>query len=140
MFRRIAVPILLIALIAGACSSTVLTLDEGDCFNDPDSFTQVESVDTVDCAEPHDNEVYEVITSSAPSWPGDETMKAESFEVCLAAFEPFIGVSYDVSRWDIAALWPSQQSWDDADDREIICAVYDISGEQVTGTARGSAD
>jgi hypothetical protein len=101
----------------------------------------VENVDTVDCAEPHDNEVYAVIQyTDSDSWPGDTAMRDAALTSCLDAFEPFIGASYEVSKWDIAALWPSEDSWNEADDREIICAVYDLSGAKATGTARGSAE
>lgn len=141
MLRRLTIAALLAVVAATACSSaSVLTLEVGDCFDDPDSFTQVDSVDTVDCADPHDNEVYAVITHQASSWPGSEAMQEAAFEECLDAFEPFVGIAYEVSRWDIAALWPTEESWNEADDREIICAVYDISGAKVTGSARGSAE
>ena len=141
MTRRLALLFAVFAVVSAACSSTVFSLEVGDCFDDPASFTQVDNVEVVDCADPHDNEVYAVVEyTESNDWPGNEAIEFAAFTECLDAFEPFIGVAYEVSKWDIAAFWPSEESWNDANDREIICAVYDLSGAKVTGTARGSAE
>ena len=119
----------------------VMDLWVGACFDDPDTFDLAETLDVIDCAEPHHNEVYAIIDYTASeTWPGVEAIQNATFEACLEAFEPFIGLEYDLSRWDIAALWPSQASWEGVGDREMVCAVYDLSGERVTGSAEGSSE
>ena len=57
-----------------------------------------------------------------------------SFEICLEAFDGFVGTPYVDSELDIYYLIPSEESWSDGD-REVVCAVYDLSGEQLIGTA-----
>ena len=140
--RRVLSLLMLIAITAAACGGdSVFSLQEGDCFNDPSSFDQVSEVDTVDCAEPHDNEVYLISRyQGGGSYPGAAAMEQAAFTACLGAFEDFVGAPYETSRFDIAALWPSQESWDEAGDRDIICAVYDLTGAKVTGSIRGLAE
>jgi hypothetical protein len=141
MHRRFVPIVLLAALGAASCGSTVLRLEVGDCFDDPESFESVSSVDTVDCSEPHDNEVYHVESyTESSTYPGKTIIEEAAFTACLEAFEAFIGIPYSDSRFDIAALWPSSESWEEADDREIVCAVYDIDGIRLTGSVAGSRE
>ncbi len=140
--RRITPMIMLIALAVAACGGeSVFSLEEGSCFDDPASFAQVSEVDTVDCAEPHDNEVYLITRyQGGGSFPGSAEHEQAAYTSCLSGFENFVGVPYEASRFDIAALWPSRESWDEAGDREIICAVYDLTGAKITGSVRGRAE
>ena len=54
-------------------------------------------------------------------------------------FSSFVGMDYDSSVLDITALYPSTDSWKMQDDREVVCAVYDMNGGKLTGSARGSS-
>lgn len=139
MTRRLAAALLMAAAAAG-CGTGTLVLEAGDCFDDPPSFGSVTSVDVVDCAEPHDNEVYHVESyPGTGDFPGDEVIRDAAVDACLAAFEGFVGVPYEVSRYDIFALWPSEDSWESTD-RDIVCAVYDVDGEKLTGSVRDTAE
>ena len=61
---RIATFIAVLAVAAAACSSgeSVFSLELGDCFDDPETFDEVSELDTIDCSEPHDNEIYALET------------------------------------------------------------------------------
>ena len=65
--------------------------------------------------------------------------KLASFDACRAKFSTFVGRDYDSSVLDITALYPSTDSWRLQEDREVVCAVYDMNGEKLTGSARGSS-
>jgi hypothetical protein len=59
--KRIGLMVLVVAvLVLSACTTEVLTLDVGTCFDDPEAFDLVDSSDVpiVECDVPHDNEVY----------------------------------------------------------------------------------
>ena len=58
-------------------------------------------------------------------------------EGCLERFETFVGKDYESSSLDIATLYPSQESWQRQNDREVICAVYDMEAEKLTGSVKG---
>ena len=115
----------------------------GDCFDNTSSFAsdevgEISSLPGVPCSEPHDNEVFAIFDVDYDSFPGDEPMAELAFDQCLAHFEDFVGLEYESSVLDIAAMYPSAASWAQ-DDREVICAVYDMNGEKRTGSAKDTA-
>ena len=55
---------------------------------------------------------------------------------CLERFEAFVGKDYESSSLDIATLYPSAESWQQSD-REVVCAVYDVDAEKLTGSVKG---
>lgn len=121
-----------LALITVACGGNAFELETGQCFNEPDS-EEVLDVEIVDCSEPHDLEVYR--TSELPDQTFDpDVIDSASFEICLDGFDGFVGTPYADSELDIYYLIPSEASWSDGD-REVVCAVYDLSGDQLSGTA-----
>jgi hypothetical protein len=111
----------------------------GDCFDDGNAFTdansEIDSVPGVPCAKPHDNEVYAVFDVSATTFPGDE-MAGMAHEACLERFQAFVGRDYESSSLDIASLYPTRESWLQ-NDREVVCAVYDVDAEKLTGSVKG---
>lgn len=120
------------------------TIRLGDCFDNTRSLAsedggEVSSLPGVPCNEPHDNEVYAVFDVDYESFPGDDKMGEIAFKACLDRFEPFVGLAYDTSTLDITALYPSTDSWRLQDDREVVCAVYDVNGGKLTGTAKDTA-
>ena len=120
------------------------TIRPGDCFNeagalDMDQAGEVSSLPGVPCSEPHDNEVYAVFEVSFNEFPGDDQIADSAFEQCLDRFSSFVGTDYESSTLDIAALYPSNESWSIQDNREVICAVYDMNGGKLEGTAKNSA-
>ncbi len=60
-------------------------------------------------------------------------------EACIERFKAFVGRDYESSSLDIATLYPSHDSWHRENDREVICAVYDIDTKKLTGSVKGSA-
>jgi hypothetical protein len=130
--------------IVDAGSVDAFTIRMGDCFDNTmslasDEAGEVSSLPGVPCSEPHDNEVYAVFEVDYDSFPGDEFMSERAFESCLARFEGFVGVTYESSSLDITALYPSSQSWSMHNDREVVCAVYDMNDGKLTGSAKDSA-
>ncbi len=120
------------------------TIRLGDCFDstpslEGDEAGEVSSLPGVPCTGPHDNEVYAVFDVEHAEFPGDEEMADEAFNACHARFEAFVGLEFETSRLAIATLYPSNASWSLQGDREVVCAVYDMNGDKLTGSARGSA-
>jgi hypothetical protein len=110
----------------------------GDCFNDSDSFSEeVFSVAGVPCSEPHDNETYAVIDLSLASYTSEDAMFELAHESCQARFESFVGQAYETSNLEITTMYPSAKSWAQ-NDREVVCAVYDMDATKLVGSAAGS--
>ncbi|MGI8759603.1 MAG: septum formation family protein, partial [Acidimicrobiales bacterium] len=110
----------------------------GDCFDDPGNLDDVEAVPAVPCDQPHANEAYYAFDLDGDDFPGTEQVEELAIDGCLAEFEAFVGTPYEESTLDIFYLAPSTSSWDDFDDREVLCAVYGVDGEPLTSPARDS--
>ena len=151
---RVVPTSLLLILVLGACDAA--TRDEsgqiqsagaidafamrvGDCFDD--SFFQsdeVSDVPGVPCAQPHDNEVYALFDIPGDAWPGGEQVETLADEGCFMRFEGAVGVSYEESILLYTTLYPTEDSWNRLDDREVICVAYHMEAEKLTGSVLGT--
>lgn len=112
----------------------------GDCFNDASSsgVEEIASIDGVPCSEPHDNEVYALVNLTQASFPGEEALESIAFEACLDKFESFVGKDYESSSLDIFPIYPTRDSWNELNDREVVCALFDLDFKKLAGSMRGS--
>jgi len=125
----------------GPGETIVFDLSAGDCLNDAAESGDVSTVPVVDCSEPHDSEVYAVITMDDGDYPGDDAVVQQADDDCRTAFASFIGVPAAQSRYMFNALYPTEDSWNGGD-REIVCRVAlvtDGAVEKVTGSLEGAA-
>jgi hypothetical protein len=125
---------------AGPEDTDVFAIALGDCLNEMSSNAddQVSEVPQIDCAEPHDYEVYHVedIPESG-AYPGETSVQESADSMCLEAFDGFVGMPYAESGIDYTPLYPTEEGWG-MGDREVLCLAYDLSG-QVTGSLAGAA-
>ncbi|HDH03663.1 MAG TPA: hypothetical protein ENH15_05405 [Actinobacteria bacterium] len=131
--------IAVLSFVAAACGGgNVFDLAVGTCFNDGDlSEVEITDVPVVDCAEPHDNEVYYLFDMADGLFPGVDQVSATAFEGCVAAFDSYVGLDYASSELVATFLAPSSGSWEE-DDREVVCFLYQIDLDKLTGTMRDS--
>lgn len=114
------------------------TLKPGDCFNDPEAeATEVEELEAVPCDEPHDNEVFHVFDLDDGDYPGDDEAKELGLDGCEPELEAYIGASAEEAGLAIVPVTPTEQSWNDLDDRTVICALYKADGTELTGSFKG---
>jgi hypothetical protein len=109
----------------------------GDCLTEPVGYDVVDSVEIVDCNEPHYSEVFQSFIIDDGPYPGDAAVEEMAYEWCDEDFADFVGVPYVESALDYEILIPSQETWEDMNDREILCMVYDPAGDTV-GTLQGA--
>ena len=150
MKRALTVGALLVITLSGCAvvsdalgpgETTVFDVTAGDCLNDASESGDVSTVPVVDCDEPHDSEVYAVITMDDGEYPGDAAVVTQANDSCRDSFERFIGVPAAQSRYMFNALYPTEDSWNGGD-REILCRVAlvpDGTVEKVTGSLAGAA-
>ena len=122
--------------IVDAGSMDVFQLRVGDCFDDTDNLDEISSLPAVPCSEPHDNEAYARFDMTIPEYPQGDGMFEMAYDACLDRFEPFVGRDYESSNLDIMTLYPTIESWRQ-NDREVICAVYDLDADKLVGTVKG---
>jgi hypothetical protein len=129
----------LVAALLVACGSRVFSIDVGTCFDDTEA-EQVSSVPEVDCSEPHDNEVFALLNyTESDSYPGQDTLNETGKELCIVQFDAYVGLSYPESELEVFPITPSEDSWNESNDREIICALYALDFSKLTGSMRGAA-
>lgn len=134
--KRIAVLVGLVLALA-ACGGGGTAINEvavGDCFNDPNSEL-VTTLEIVDCAEPHDNEVYAKTLLTESVWPGSEAVEEVAFAACLGEFEGYVGETYAESSLDYFFLSPTEEGFGDGD-RTVLCVLYSADLEKLSGSRR----
>lgn len=126
---------------------SAFSMEVGDCFDDPDSLTMgtnstVFELPAVPCNQPHDNEVFALIDLEGDDddYPGQDAVLTEGQERCEAAFEDYVGVSFDESALSMDPyLFPTEQTWS-AGDREIVCALYAADLSKLSGSKADSGE
>ncbi|MCP4305318.1 MAG: hypothetical protein GY788_10665 [bacterium] len=135
--------ILVVLVVAGIAlfnfvdgSKTVDEIAVGDCFNLPDE-TEFYEVDPIECAEPHEVEVYSLIDlslistefSSVASYPGDDAVYEAAYDACWEEFEAYVGFPYEDSVLWMDAFTPTLEGWNEVDDRIANCVVFEINAD-----------
>lgn len=122
---------------AGCSSDSVLDLQVGDCLNQSDlQGEQIESAEAIDCDDEHDAEIFAEHVFTGDEYPGTSTVQEKSQEACIDEFEDFVGVPYLESELFFTMLYPSEQSWDEGDDRSTLCILQ--APEPMTGSLEGA--
>lgn len=94
------------------------------------------------CSAGHDFEVYQTTSTPGPGvadarYPDPRDLAAFADDHCLLALEAYVGSSIDDSDLDYAGVVPSRDAWN-AGDRTVACALWQIDGDRLTGSARDS--
>ncbi|HJU81389.1 MAG TPA: DUF4328 domain-containing protein [Acidimicrobiia bacterium] len=107
--------------------ATNLQFAVGDCFNDVEGEYEV-----VSCERPHYAEAYRVADHPDQAfYPGASRLADWAEPFCYRHFESYTGIAYQDSDLDFGYLYPTEGSWNGGD-REVICFVFQLSGEDLT--------
>lgn len=99
---------LLLVSCAPGLDASLTDLQKGDCVKDPGFAFQVESLKHVDCEEDGVLEVTSVFQIKGyDEWPGQATVNSIVDRQC----------TFDTT----AAMYPTEESWNSADDRDVVC-------------------
>lgn len=115
-------------------SSSVLDWELGACVNDADTPLGADLADVprVPCTEPHDSELFAIVTVEGDSYPGADLLIDQGQTSCQEQFGEFVGIDFRSSLLDFHFYYPTPSSWSEGD-RTIYCMVFD-PGLQVQGT------
>ena len=110
--------------------------DDFYCFDDPDALAdEFSSLPGVPCAEPHDNETFAVFDLTMADYPEYDIAEI-SESSCIEHFETYVGRDYETSALDVVTMYPTPEGWAQ-NDREVVCALYDMSGAKLVGSVKG---
>ncbi len=93
---------------------------------------------TTNCTDPHDAEVIGLTTIHGDDLPQSDALDAQAQEECLHAFQTYVGIDYPSSSLDLTWMLPTRESWDTADDREIVCIAYAGEPSSLTRSVKDS--
>jgi len=106
-------------------------LRSGQCVDLPFYVPQSQDwLDVVDCAVPHNAEVYEIGDLPDGAYPGDTLVEDAIDQLCDKALVTFSGSTN--SRLDTYEILPTQDTWD-VHDRGYVCVAVDDDHDD-TGT------
>lgn len=105
-------------------------IEVGDCLNLPSELSEVQSVEGVPCSQPHSAQAFAVfdLVGFGDDFPGAEAFEEEADAGCLEHFESFVGLPYEESELYLMTLVPTEGSWVEMDDREVVCLLVPESG------------
>ena len=132
--------------VATARDVEAFDLQIGYCFNGPDADGQaqatagseVERVTVVSCSDAHDFEIFHTFELDDGPYPGGDELENLWIQGCLERFDDFVDSGFDESMLDISAIFPTERSWNELGDREVLCSVTAVDGEPRSRSARGS--
>lgn len=123
-------------------------LRAGQCYNEGSWFDEererrIELTATVGCDQPHQREVFFEAEFPAPNgapFPGDVAMDEWSTELCYNAFEGFVGTEYELSRYEIGFIHPTEATFEHevGRHRRVTCVLFDLLGDELVGSAQNS--
>lgn len=99
---------------------------------------EVTELPEIDCAEPHSHEIYAVEEHPDSVYPGFDVLEEYAQQVCLAAFQPYVGIDAFDSSLFHSWLVPTIDGWNDEDDREILCILGSHDGTPLVGSMQGT--
>ncbi|GAB2611020.1 septum formation family protein [Pseudactinotalea suaedae] len=126
----------LISSIAACGGGQVASAEVGECIVTSELGEEITEIPTVDCGEAHDAQVVGKFDLDDGDFPGLDAIKAAADEGCVTEFESFIGAAYDESSLEVSYIHPTEDTWNQADDREVLC--FAVSAEDATESWEGS--
>lgn len=139
-FAGVAAGLMLCAAGGVACSAEVESAEPGDCVEDIGLVIGVGDLDAVDCDEAHGAQVVGVFDHDGDDFPGDAAISEEANEQCAELFEDFVGAPVQETSLTFGAINPTEETWNEADDRETICVVQSADGGDLDQSVEDAAD
>ena len=124
-------------VVVSAGSWSVFDVRPGDCMSEG-SAGDTDMVPLVPCDEPHGQEVFAVIDYAEQSYPGSGALAAFGDMACSTALGDFSdqvpeGVPFSY-------LMPSETTWQENNDRAIVCVLIFPGGQAVGSFFTGTVD
>lgn len=118
--------------------NSVFELELGTCLDDASvpEGADLADIPQVPCEEPHDSELFGIITIDDDTYPGADVLIEKGQSGCQLRFSDFVGIDFRSSTLDFHFYYPTPSSWSQGD-RTIYCMVVD-PGLKVTGSLEGT--
>lgn len=108
----------------------------GDCTGELPSGG-ITNVTLIPCGQEHYWEVFHSATLTDESYPGQTVIYEEGNKLCKEAFTEFVGVAPTKSKLQLTFFYPTQDTWQNTGDREVLCVLGSPKGG-LKGSAEGT--
>jgi hypothetical protein len=159
----VAVPVIASPVLAGCSwfgggndngnkSISVFNVKPGQCFVAQSKVkAELSNLTSVPCTKAHTQEAYAVVqytgtgaagpsasaSPSADAYPGGALLEKYAKGVCAQRFTAYVGIDYLDSTLFYTYLLPSPRSWEQNDDRSVLCFITTTGGTLKT-SVKGS--
>lgn len=124
---------------------SVFDVQVGDCLLAPEEVkAELPDLGRVPCDIPHQQELYAKITYVADGvaahddpYPGADALDTFAQGGCAQEFPGYVGLDYPDSGLWMTYLLPSARSWQQGEDRAVLCFVT-TTGQSLTQSVKGS--
>jgi len=137
---RLAVAAAIVASTLAGCTSgndknkevsrSVFAVKPGECFQAPGKVrAELSSITRTPCDQPHSQEAYAIVAYQVPAgaspdvYPGNAALTNFAQGKCAQLFGSYVGVDYLDSKLFFTFLLPSARSWQQENDRNVVCFV-----------------
>ncbi len=119
-------------------AAPALDVQVGQCLQVTEALdSEVASLPVIDCAQEHTHEIFAAIEDTTDDvFPGATKLEAFSETACYGEFEGYVGINWLDSSLFITWIYPSLTSWNDEDDREILCVLGAKNATPLTGSMK----
>jgi len=111
----------------------------GDCFD-------IRTVDKappiylkLDCALPHQNEVFAIIEFTAKDYLGAPYLTDGAKQICPKSWEAYVGKPYETSDYEIGYQLPDEATWGNGIHHVTGCLIQPGTTDRLSGSAKGTA-
>jgi hypothetical protein len=107
----------------------------GDCLEVPREVGTIRSLPIMPCSDPHNAQVFQILTAPDGAFPGDDALESSALDLCRSASVTFLGTSRTALH--IVVFVPTSSRWSDGD-RSEACLLVDRQ-QDFTGDVRVQA-
>jgi hypothetical protein len=141
----------IIGLILGALylfrdriSGDVTALQVGDCIESPTGTEPISNIQHQPCTEPHDGEVFAVLTypgDNTAAYPGVDAFRTFVAQQCLPQVQVYTGRTLaEIQSAGLTYAWfyPTTDSWTSQNDRGVTCYIAREDEQKMTGSVKAA--
>lgn len=128
-----------VAALNVAGTTPASSLEVGQCVDLPKGDdTEVARLDTPNCDEPHDAEVFFVgdLGNGDDPYPGIDEIDRVMAEECMPEFLAYVGTTYGEGELDVFRLYPTEANWEA--DQGYVCLAFLRSEDKLTESIKDS--
>ncbi len=104
----------------------------GDCLLNP-GMSGFTTVTVTPCSAEHDLEAFAQTPVTGDTYPGDDAVQKQYTDFCSAEFKKLMNTDVKTSVYSTTGLYPNQKSWDENEDRQILCLIGQVDVAASTG-------